>query len=425
MQGDNGTITVLPHIATGLTAAEAKQQDGSGLRGVCVLRHSDDVGAEQEQRAVRSNQLSALSRRGGGHSTDMPSSAQQLPDSSLHTALLPVTVNQEGTVFTLAAHALGRGDLQAHEDVSSALLQSGHWQAAIDNLQDPRAPVALAGALEGLQPLADGSQPALVDIGAGYGVYTMTAAARGHKVLAVELASRSRAALEASVRANGFHDRVVLSNATAGALAGTVICVQRSKPVPKWLVEDMQRGFAAPSIHRHVATGCKQTTLRLPMAALVPRGWHVGAVRISAGAWTGLVLKEALYFLREQRPAAILLEVDMALMMRVGFSDFERLVQTLVAAGYSDLAHAGAVCRKRFAGWAQVQQRQAQRGGGQGVVAQQEAAPTWCSLAPSQLTSVLQQNRLSGYGVQDRQRAAAVELLLLQLDASDGQDDAS
>ena len=44
----------------------------------------------------------------------------------------------------------------------------------------------------------------LVDVGAGSGLFSLAAAARGHPVLAFELSPKSVASLQASVEYNGF-----------------------------------------------------------------------------------------------------------------------------------------------------------------------------------------------------------------------------
>ena len=65
----------------------------------------------------------------------------------------------------------------------------------------------------------------LIDIGAGMGIFSLAAAARGHKAYAFELSPKSLASLEASISANGFQDLVSVQK------------VRRSASIrnPEWL----------------------------------------------------------------------------------------------------------------------------------------------------------------------------------------------
>ena len=50
----------------------------------------------------------------------------------------------------------------------------------------------------------------LLDIGAGQGLFSLAAAARGHRAIAFELSAKSIASMEASIAFNGFQDLVTL-----------------------------------------------------------------------------------------------------------------------------------------------------------------------------------------------------------------------
>ncbi len=50
----------------------------------------------------------------------------------------------------------------------------------------------------------------LLDIGAGQGLFSLAAAARGHSAIAFELSANSLASMEASIAFNGFQDLVTL-----------------------------------------------------------------------------------------------------------------------------------------------------------------------------------------------------------------------
>ena len=50
----------------------------------------------------------------------------------------------------------------------------------------------------------------LLDIGAGQGLFSLAAAARGHRAVAFELSAKSVASMEASIAFNGYQDLVTL-----------------------------------------------------------------------------------------------------------------------------------------------------------------------------------------------------------------------
>lgn len=67
-----------------------------------------------------------------------------------------------------------------------------------------------------LPPTCTTSPPPLpADVGAGYGLLSLAAAARGHRVHAFELGPASLEALEASLQHNGFEHLVQVRPATA------------------------------------------------------------------------------------------------------------------------------------------------------------------------------------------------------------------
>eukprot|EP00892_Ulva_mutabilis_P010531 jgi/Ulvmu1/7850/UM004_0081.1 len=335
------------------------------------------------------------------------------------TALYPVSVNHHGTVFTMMVNLVGHGDLQSHEDVGAMLTRFGNWQAGMDNTMVPRAPVALVGALGKLS--AEAEPAVLLDVGAGIGFYTLTAATRGHRVIASEMAARSLHALHASLEENGVQDLVQVQEVTVGAEEGDA-CVQPvggPLAVYGWRPEEIARGYGPPSLHARTADSeCDHAVGRTTMAALVPDGVRVGAVRVSAGAWTGEIVRGGLPMLRQHRPTAILLEVDMAEMARIRSSGFEDVVRELYVMGYANMGHAGSVCRQRF----EIMVATLQKRSSQGVLQTDIAdlrQPAWCDLSIDNLPDVLEQNRRNG---QDRPldvtNAPGVELFLLQLNST-------
>lgn len=82
-------------------------------------------------------------------------------------------------------------------------------------LQSCCLPTPLSASLSGYAQLhsADGmlyAQQVLLDIGAGQGLFSLAAAARGHRAIAFELSPNSLASFEASMAFNGFQDLITL-----------------------------------------------------------------------------------------------------------------------------------------------------------------------------------------------------------------------
>ena len=69
----------------------------------------------------------------------------------------------------------------------------------------------------------------LLDIGAGQGLFSLAAAARGHKALAFELSAKSLASLEASVAFSSLHHlvdvhKVCFADLAVGHYQGSLLC---------------------------------------------------------------------------------------------------------------------------------------------------------------------------------------------------------
>lgn len=117
--------------------------------------------------------------------------------------LYPVSVDFE-PAFDLLTHRLGHGERQSGADVGAALTTHGSWQPSVQPSRRPSLVDAVVGSLGG----TGSKQNVLVDVGAGYGLLSLAAAARGHRVHAFELGPASLEALEASIQHNGFEHLV-------------------------------------------------------------------------------------------------------------------------------------------------------------------------------------------------------------------------
>lgn len=78
------------------------------------------------------------------------------------------------------------------------------------------------------------STPVVVDIGAGYGMFTLSAAARGLRVVAFEASEKSAAALEASIDFNNVASKVQLHKVALGETAEAT--VKAALPEGGWLL---------------------------------------------------------------------------------------------------------------------------------------------------------------------------------------------
>lgn len=90
----------------------------------------------------------------------------------------------------------------------------------------------------------------LLDIGAGLGLFSLAAAARGHRVIAMEASPNSTEALLESIRYNGWQKRITLHHSPAGAVDRRPVCLERGNVHDT----DLARGYATaevafPAIH--------------------------------------------------------------------------------------------------------------------------------------------------------------------------------
>lgn len=129
--------------------------------------------------------------------------------------LYPVSVDFEPP-FDLLTHRLGQGERQSGADVGAALSTHGSWQPSVQPSRRPSLVEAVVGSMGG----AGGKRNVLVDVGAGYGLLSLAAAARGHRVHAFELGPASLEALEASIQHNGFEHLVQVRRGTSMGAVG-------------------------------------------------------------------------------------------------------------------------------------------------------------------------------------------------------------
>lgn len=105
-----------------------------------------------------------------------------------------------------------------------------------------------------------GQPPVVLDIGAGYGMFSLAAAARGLQVVAFEAAPLSAAALEASIAFNGFGSRLRLQKAALG-VRQEAICLDVSPSLNALEAEAVRRGYGSASATRE-SKECSQPAQR-------------------------------------------------------------------------------------------------------------------------------------------------------------------
>lgn len=159
-------------------------------------------------------------------------------------SLYPVSIEWEPQ-FSVLTHLVGKGDHQAGMDVSHQITLHGLWQPGIAATRRPSIVEAVVGAL------GNGNQKpqTFVDIGAGYGFFSLAAAARGHNVVAFELSPHSIEAFEASIAYNGFTRSIKVKKIAIGGRQEH-ICVARMSATQDSIVavEALHRGYGSVEV---------------------------------------------------------------------------------------------------------------------------------------------------------------------------------
>ena len=101
-------------------------------------------------------------------------------------------------------------------------------QSAVTAGRDTDAPLDGRHAFSfSFSPRFSSSWQVLLDIGAGLGLFSLSAAARGHRVIAMEASPPSSEALQESLTFNGWGKLVTLHRAPAGSVDGHPVCLER------------------------------------------------------------------------------------------------------------------------------------------------------------------------------------------------------
>ena len=293
------------------------------------------------------------------------------------TALYPVSVDFDPP-FDLLVPRAGRGERQSGADVAAAITTHGSWQPSVQPSRRPSLTDAVVGSMGG----ADSRQNVLVgelslqlcagraaggwpagrllargfcicrgranhaalpplhcpaaDVGAGYGLLSLAAAAQGHRVHAFELGPASLEALEASLAHNGLEHLVQVHKEALGSLdqEGYTCILPRQPPsnaasssggggrregaadsssggssssgggsssstAATAVDVEVQRGYGPAEVHAMPAEACQLMTRRSAGAWALPEGERVAALRVS-GVWGGSVASCCRLWARKQ-----------------------------------------------------------------------------------------------------------------------------
>ncbi len=339
--------------------------------------------------------------------------------------LFPVSADFEPP-FDVMTHLISHGERQSGWDVSQIVSTFGAWQPSVQPTRKPSLVQAVVGSLGRLPTssaldsslaidYSNSSSGVLVDVGAGYGIISLAAAARGHRVHSFELGPGSLRALEASIERNGFGSLVQVHKVPLGSIeqrgstclelqagattttttvavaagSGTQVSdgslvevdgpknIDTASPLPPNV--EIARGYSDPAAHAVAGHACARSALRIPGAEAIPAGEKVGALRISANGWEGFVLDGFLPLIRRQLPPVIAIEWNPTSMKAVGYASPLDMLSLLSSLGYDDISHSGFICDER---WYAVTYGVRRRGGQRPEDQPGLRQPTWCRLLP-------------------------------------------
>eukprot|EP00803_Ostreobium_quekettii_P009414 evm.model.scf_1171.5 EVM.evm.TU.scf_1171.5 scf_1171:27804-30200(+) len=302
----------------------------------------------------------------------------QDPIKDLGTDIFPVSVSFEPP-FDMFVNLKGHGDVQSGSDVSESLSLWGAWQAGLDPTRGPRVVDILVGSLgTAIKELV------FVDVGAGLGLFSLAAAARGHRAIAFEASASSLPALRASVEANGFQDLLdvhpmPLGHRNESACLDHPLQALRAPPnLQDQVVEDadFRRGYGNRSMHGMVH-GCQRAVRRGTLDSLLREEMQIGALRVSASGWTGWILEGGLHLIRHHMPNAIHLEINSRAMRGAGYARPEEVLYKLQELGYEEAYHAGPVCDER---WFNITSKARIKGPFSRTMEDKLSQPVWCNL---------------------------------------------
>ncbi|KFM25216.1 Inositol phosphoceramide mannosyltransferase 3 [Auxenochlorella protothecoides] len=288
------------------------------------------------------------------------------------TPLLPTTCLEEPR-FVVLHHGLGLGVPGDQVDAGLALMRFGALGPGGDVSTPSRTLRAFFEACERHQRARTGARDAapatLVDVGAGYGMLALAAAARGYRVRAFEAAPHAAQALHASIAHNGFQGRVTLvegvlrPNPAEEPASGAptrgdapLVCLSPRGEAAAHGYAGEGGGFQADDARngtRAALQGCpagqpRAAVHRAP-SALGGLGTDLAGLRLNAWSWGGRLAQELAPALARAGLPPVLLELPGGPRdVPPGQESAALALAALYRAGYVHARHWGDACRARW-----------------------------------------------------------------------------
>lgn len=302
--------------------------------------------------------------------------------------LVPVSTRFDPP-FDVMTHAAGVGEWHAGSDVSAALLAYGTWQPSVLPNRGPNLVDIIVGSLKRIPGV-------FVEVGAGYGLTSLAAASRGHKVIAFEVGSKSLEAFQDSISRNGFQDLIKVHKYPLGSASqeGESVCLRVSESnmtIDSDLGRMQHRGYGLPFSPDEEKDGCLIGTVR-HAGHLVSGSDRISALKISADGWGGHVIDGFLPLLKpaRDRPKLISIEWNPELYRKSGYSQPLKILEQLYSLGYKEISHSGYICDERWQTLTYDMNKRRDLDDSKSL-----RQPTWCRLEQNEFQVLLKLGELS------------------------------
>uniref|UniRef100_A0A383WPH4 Methyltransferase FkbM domain-containing protein n=1 Tax=Tetradesmus obliquus TaxID=3088 RepID=A0A383WPH4_TETOB len=134
------------------------------------------------------------------------------------------------------------------------------------------------------------------------------------------------------------------------------------------------------------SAGCARPAQRMRLSDALANSTGVAVLRVSAHGHEGFIIEGALDLLKSPgKPDVVYIEFCPAAMRAAGYTQPQQLLQQLYELGYTDVAHAGRVCDKRWGNVTRGMRLQVTLSPSAHAMQQ----PTWCKLRPEQFQLLL------------------------------------
>lgn len=240
--------------------------------------------------------------------------------------------------FTIMVHPNSEGPKIADSDVSLEITLTGLWQAGIRFPPYPNAMNVVAGSLGNLN-----MNLKLIDIGAGLGLFSLSAAAKQHPVIAFESTRQNLDPFKQSIHVNNFtHSIQLFSSIPALKDALNPRCLS---PKPQlWPLPE------------------NTTTEDCPL--------EVGVIRVGDSGWSVWKAINGTDYILRLEPEIVIVEFSPWRMVQAGFKSPLSALQSVVELGYEEAYHSGRLCERRW----QVLSKHVPN-------LDQDQKPSWCNVA--------------------------------------------